>query len=299
MTPIRRELAAIGSILALMVCCGDDESGSPSAQPSASSPSATNDLPRIDLPVERGATVEGLVEVDGHDIYARCAGTREPTVVYFTGWAPDLSKRGVEAIRPIETADEGEHRICSYERRNTGRSEQVAGTQSPEDVLADVDGVLAALGEDGPFVLLAASFGGVVAGLYAVAHPERVVGVLLLDASIPDDYVIDKVHGFPGPCAPENRRLDARDSLEKVDNCRLLKWAYDRRHAEPDVPLTYLAASDPSARGGVADDKYRKAFVERWSPGEWKVVDAPHHMDEADPELVVQHLESVLERAGS
>ena len=115
-----------------------------------------------------------MVDVDGHDIYARCSGTGSPTVVYFTGWAPDPSKRGVNVIKVIEAVDSGKHRICSYERRNTGRSETVDGTQAPEDIVADVDGVLDALGEKGPFVLLGASFGGLVSGAYAVAHPDRV-----------------------------------------------------------------------------------------------------------------------------
>lgn len=261
-----------------------------------SAPATQPALPRISLPVAAGATVEGLVDVNGHDIYARCTGQGAPTIVYFTGWAPDLSKRGVDVVRGIEDADQGRHRICSYERRNTGRSEAVPGTQSPEDVVGDVDGVLAALGEKGPFILLGASFGGLVAGAYAVAHPDRVAGVLLLDAAIPDDYLVDQHDGFEGLCAPANRDADANDSLEKVDNCRLAKWAYDRRDRQPDVPLIYLAASNPSERGNgePGDDVDYQAFVQRWSPGVWQPVDAPHYMDEADPELVEQNIEKVL-----
>lgn len=123
-------------------------------------------LPRITLPVEPGSTVEGLVEVDGHDIYARCAGEGSPTIVYFTGWAPDLSKRGVAIAPGIEDALGPGFRVCSYERRNTGRSESAEGTQSPEDVIADIDGFLAALGEEGPFLLLGASFGGQIASAW-------------------------------------------------------------------------------------------------------------------------------------
>jgi hypothetical protein len=37
-------------------------------------------------------------------------------------------------------------------------------------------------------------------------------------------------------------RAYAWDSLEKIDNSRLSKWAHDRRDQEPDVPLIYLAA---------------------------------------------------------
>jgi pimeloyl-ACP methyl ester carboxylesterase len=256
-------------------------------------------LPRIKLPVRPGETVEGLLDVDGHDIYARCSGTGSPTVVYFTGWAPDPSKRGVSAIRAVEGVSGGKHRICSYERRNTGRSESVDGTQAPEDIVADIDGVLRAMGENGPFVLLGASFGGLVAGAYAVAHPDRTAGILLLDSSIPDDFIIDKRHGFQGMCLKANRQADASDSLEKIDNCRLAKWAYDRRAEEPAVPLLYLAAKNPSHRGDAADDTLRKAFVKRWSPGVWESVSAPHWMDEADPKLVVTSLNRVITLANA
>jgi pimeloyl-ACP methyl ester carboxylesterase len=251
-------------------------------------------LSQIALPVEAGSKVEGLVEVDGHDIYARCAGDGSPTVVYFTGWAEDRTKRGVSIARGIESALGPGFRVCSYERRNTGRSESVEGTQSPEDVIADVDGVLAALGEEGPFLLLGASFGGLVASAYAVAHPELVAGVVLLDASTGVDYDIDELHAFQGACLETNRQADAWASQEKVDNCSLAEWIHDRRDREPDVPLLYLAAQDPSGRGDPADDPIRQAWVESWSPGTWRVVDAPHWMDEADVRLVADAVREVI-----
>ncbi len=289
---------AAGSALCavvLMACGAQASAVSHAAVTSPSTPaSGAEDLPRIALPVGKGASVEGLVDVHGHDIYARCSGTLLPTVVYFTGWAPDLSKRGVEIAKGIEAVDRAKHRICSYERRNTGRSEAVAGTQSPEDIVGDVDGLLTALGERGPFVLLGASFGGLVSGAYAVARPDRVAGVLLLDSSIPDDYIIDQIHGFQGVCLPANREADAWQSLERIDNCRLAKWAYDRRNQQPHVPLIYLAAKDPSDRGDVADDPFRKAYVRSWSPGIWTPVTAPHWMDDADPKLVLQALGRVI-----
>ena len=191
MNHTQRGLAGLTiGVLVLLAACGGGATNSgaepgktppPSAAPTAGATrSAQETLTRIALPVKPGATVEGLVDVNGHDIYARCTGKGAPTVVYFTGWAPDLSKRGVDAVHGIELVDAGRRRICSYERRNTGRSEAVKGSQSPSDVVADVDGLLDALGEHGPFLLLGASFGGLIADVYAVAAVTYFVARLFL-----------------------------------------------------------------------------------------------------------------------
>ena len=294
-------LAACGAVPAATVSPpAPTDSGGALPTPSASASPSTEEQPRIALPVDPGSTVEGLVDVDGHDIYARCAGDGSPTVVYFVGWAGDPGDPPLHATAiaaGIESALGPEFRVCSYERRNTGRSESVEGTQSPEDVIADADGILAALGEDGPFLLLGASFGGVVASAYAVAHPERVAGVVLLDASTGVDYDIDEMNGFQGPCLEANRKIDAFDTLEKIDNCSLAKWIHDRRDREPDVPLLYLAAQNPSDRGTETEDVMRIAWVESWSPGTWRVVSAPHWMDAADTGLVADAVGEVVDLA--
>jgi hypothetical protein len=104
------------SLLGFAVCtfvlaaCAGGASQAPSpgqTRVTQSAAPAGSALPRIHLPVKKGETVEGLVQVDGHDIYARCSGTGSPTVVYFTGWAPDPSKYGVSAIQAIEAVDGG------------------------------------------------------------------------------------------------------------------------------------------------------------------------------------------------
>lgn len=285
-------VAALVPLLILAACAGG-EALSVTPPPVASLP--PEGPPRISLPVEPGGTVEGLVDVGGHDIYARCAGNGSPTVVYFTGWAPEPTKRGVAIASGIENALGPEFRVCSYERRNTGRSEIVDGTQSPEDVIADVDGFLTALGEDGPFLLLGASFGGLVGSAYAVGYPEKVAGVVLLDSSTGVEYEIDERQDFQGACLEANRQADAWELLEKLDNCSVAEWIRDRRDREPDVPMLYLAAQDASHRGGEADDDMRKAWVESWSPGEWRVVSAPHWMDESDTGLVADAVREVID----
>jgi hypothetical protein len=284
---------ALGALLIVIVGCAGSPPGEP-APTSAPTPAPSPTLSRISLPVLTGTTFEGLVDVNGHDIYARCAGTGSPTILYFTGWAPDLDKRGVQLAKGLEQNLGPNYRMCSYERRNTGRSATVAGTQTPEDVVADVDGLMDKLGEKGPFILLGASFGGLVSSAYAVTHPDRVAGELLLDAATGVEYEFDGKTLTEGPCAPANRDEDANRSLEKVDNCSLEKYAYDRIDQQPAVPLLYLAATDSSDRGSPATDLVRQDWVKTWSPGEWRVVNAPHWMDQADTGLVSNAIKEVI-----
>jgi pimeloyl-ACP methyl ester carboxylesterase len=288
------------TIMMLMaVLVGSCGSGHPQgdAVATTSPPSSTSTLPagsqRIDLPVEEGSTVEGLVDVDGHDLYGRCAGIGSPTVVYFTGWENGIA---IDIAAGIEREVGPDVRVCSYERRNIPPSETVEGTQTPEDVIADVDGFLGAVGEDGPFLLLGASFGGLVASAYAVAHPEKVAGMILLDASTGVDYEVDEQRNFSGPCAESNRYADAWNSLEKLDNCSLATWIHERRDREPDVPLLFLAARNPDQRDlGRAGDGIRMGWVESWAPGIWRVVDEPHPMDRDDPRLVAGAIHEVID----
>jgi pimeloyl-ACP methyl ester carboxylesterase len=293
---------AVAVIIVLGACAGAtlEPSGSGVEHTAVGSltPSAPPTPSGIPLPVEPGSTVEGVVDIDGHDIYARCAGDGSPTVLYFTGWGTNRSKRGVAIAKGIEAALGPDIRVCSYERRNTGRSEEVEGTQTPGDVVADIEGFTAALAEEGPFILLGASFGGLVASLYAVAHPEKTAGMVLLDASTGVDYEIDEMHDFQDTaCTAENRQADAFTSLEKIDNCSLEEWIHDRRAQEPAVPMIYLAAEDPSERGDVEDDALRMEWVNSWSPGEWRTVSAPHWMDEANTGIVADAIRDVIELA--
>ena len=304
-----RALRAIAIVVLLMVAgCS---SAAPVIVPStttapASSPAPTpGTLAQIPLPVNGRPALDGLVKVAGHNLAVYCAGSGSPTVVVLHGWIdePGVPSYGFYgALREVLTPD---FRVCSYDRANVGFSESVAGTQTPEMVVGDLDGLMEAIGDRGPYLLIGQSAGGMVASAYAVAHPDKVAGLVMVDSSFDDEITLEDVGMVPsgaGPCDPSNRKADGYESLQKIDNCTIYKWSYSRRELRPKVPLVYLAAkwapwsdqTDLGPKYQKAIIPLQKAYAASWSPGKFEWVDSGHEIHIERPEVVAAAVKWVL-----
>lgn len=295
---------------ALLGACSDGSAKSATnadaaAPPSsaASSPDPTSPAPAPDglsdvaLPVAKGTDVDGLVEVDGHRLAVHCRGSGQPTVVILHGWIDEPGLTSHDYYGPLADNLRGDFRVCDYDRANVGDSEAVSGTQTPEMVVDDLDGVMEAVGDRGPYVLIGQSAGGMVASAYAVAHADKVAGIVMVDADFDEEILLEDVGMVPdgaSPCDPVNRQLDGHESLQKIDVCAMYKWAYQRRDLRPEVPLVYLAAKQspwsaatefgPAYTKGIIP--LQKSYAASWSPGRFEWVDSGHDIHYEKPAAV-------------
>ena len=137
------------------------------------------------------------------EMYLLCRGAGSPTVVLISGtggaadeWTtlpqaqtPAVTAAPAVAVLPALSADT---RVCAYDRPGTIRED---GTLSPTTAVAqpttalqgvrDLHDLLDASGEDQPVVLVGASWGGMIAQLYARVHPRQVLGLVLVDSASP------------------------------------------------------------------------------------------------------------------
>lgn len=261
-----------------------------------------------DGPVARNADVAGLVDVDGHALSVTCSGSGRPTVVILHGWIDEPGLTSESFYGPLRNELEPDYRVCSYDRANVGQSEKVEGTQTPQMVVDDLDGLMTELGDPGPYLLVGQSAGGMVASAYAVAHPDKVAGIVMVDADFDEEITIEDVGmvtSGSSPCDPQNRHLDGDLSLQRIDVCAIYRWAYERRELRPEVPLVYLAAkqapwSASAAFGKVYSRKIvplQKSYAESWSPGKFIWVDSGHEIHYERPEVVGDAVRWVVKEA--
>jgi len=290
--PVPTTARACAALLLLTTAwgCGDE----PSLEEAAG---LTSPAP---MPPTDDQTLEELVKVDGVDLFVRCAGAGEPTVVFLHGADPELEPTTYS--RGIEQGLTDEHRFCVYDRRNVGRSQSVPAPQQPEDMVSDLDGVLQAVEEEGPYVLLGASFGGLLAYAYAGTHPGKVAGIVALDSMFPDELPLERF-------VPRKDRYVAYvesdeagiTSKERIAHYKMLVYANRHLPSEPGIPLTYLASSvEPRNTLGVPayDDRIHEVledFVDRFEPGTLMWVDAPHFMEQAIPGLIAEEVRDLVD----
>ena len=121
------------------------------------------------------STWTGMVPVDDTALYVRDTGGRGRPVVYLNGAYADQSH-----WRRVIADLGSDYRHITYDERARGKSKRSAD-YSFEACLRDVDAVLKARGVDRPLVV-GWSYGGVLSWHWADRNPDRVLGVVCVDA---------------------------------------------------------------------------------------------------------------------
>jgi pimeloyl-ACP methyl ester carboxylesterase len=216
--------------------------------------------------------VDGLVEVgDGHSIYAKCQGQGSPTVVLIAGkgngaqdWQDVLAAGdpahdapgdelpwGIGEIRPSDTAVFGSvarfTRVCAYDRPDIRFEGTDVSTPRPQPHTVDLDvgdlhALLTALGEPAPYVLVAHSYGGLIASLFARTYPESVGALVMIDTVTPlitDVTTADRLVNWDAANAKTSPQV--REGVQLID-------AFEKIEAAPplpDLPAVVMSADKP------------------------------------------------------
>jgi pimeloyl-ACP methyl ester carboxylesterase len=127
-----------------------------------------------------------LVDVGSHRLHVQLLGepTGAPTVVLEAGMA-SMSANWAW-VRDDLTRD---GRVVTYDRAGLGWSDRGTGAMDAATSATELHTLLSAAGVEPPYVLAGHSYGGLVVRMFADRYPAEVAGMVLVDASHPDQWV--------------------------------------------------------------------------------------------------------------
>jgi pimeloyl-ACP methyl ester carboxylesterase len=279
----------------------------------------------------------GLVDIGGgRKMYLECRGSGSPTVVFISGrsdradiWSKmtDSSghlKPGSSAVYPQVSRFT---RVCAYDRPGTvaitgqhvkaSRSSPVPQPTTAANGMTDLHALLTAAKVPGPYVLVAHSWGGLIARLYAAYYPDEVSGLVLVDTLTEllydglrpqeqawwialnsqyspelDPYHQEKTNFVPSfqslRTAPELRRMPV--VILVSDQPYNLKPLAAKGELPPGVPVNFgpvIFKAHVDAQKMLAERLHARLILD---------THASHYVQTEQPQLVINSIREVVEK---
>jgi pimeloyl-ACP methyl ester carboxylesterase len=120
--------------------------------------------------------VPTLAEVSGRNVEVIEGGAGSATVVFESGLGSDWT-----AWDEVAAAVAGRARVFAYSRPGYGASDATTEPRNAARIVEELRALLAARGFAPPYVLVGHSFGGAYMELFAKAHPQDVVALVLVE----------------------------------------------------------------------------------------------------------------------
>ena len=127
-----------------------------------------------------GLTERVVVHPDGRRIRTVLAGSAPGPLVVFEAGMSAPAASWVHTQREVAA----HARTLSYDRAGYGGSDPDPQDRTLDRIVDDLVALLGVLGETAPVVLVGHSWGGPILRVFADRHPERVAGLVFIDATL-------------------------------------------------------------------------------------------------------------------
>jgi pimeloyl-ACP methyl ester carboxylesterase len=246
----------------------------PTSPTSGASPSSTPEPE----PAERVEVAD-----DGRSLLILCDGEGSPTIVFEDGHPSETGGIARFSTGPLWDALAAETRVCAYDRAGYGASDPAPmEPRTADDVVDDLQHLLAAAGEEGPFLLVGSSFGGMIVTHYAAREPGEVAGVVLLDVPAPTDTLtLDEIPelAWDHPANPEH-----------VDVIPEFETRFARDPVSMEAPLLILTAA-----GGQSNLDDQSYWLQVSPDADQVLLEGGHDLDFDNPEGVIAEILGAVE----
>jgi pimeloyl-ACP methyl ester carboxylesterase len=165
--------------------------------------------PQLGSPSPANAPTYGRVDIGGYELAWMCQGEGSPTIIAEAGYNSAGTSTYFDLMEPMSDVS----RVCTYDRAGTGTSDhRPTGMHVTSLVEAkELHALLEGAAISPPYILVAHSYGGFIARLFAATYPPETSGLVLIDSSHEDE--IEPYRRYYGN-SPEGDWVDGGDLIE-------------------------------------------------------------------------------------
>jgi pimeloyl-ACP methyl ester carboxylesterase len=243
-----------------------------------------------------------IIDLGTHRLHIVCMGQGTPTVVFEAGGGDtsDIWHLVQPQVAKFTCA-------CSYDRASIGWSEPGPRPRTSLQIVQELRSLLTGAGKEGPYVLVAHSYGGMHTQLFARLHPQEVVGMVLVDSIHEDHY--DRVPPLIGLEAHDDmvRAASKGEDFEIPDDVLESIKQVRATPPLPDIPILVISAGHDWGPKDSTWGKIRAAWIEMHADLASRAIRGRHIIDREsghrphieNPQLVIEAIREVVEEARS
>jgi pimeloyl-ACP methyl ester carboxylesterase len=238
--------------------------------------------------------------INGQTFEYVIAGQGAPLIVLINGAGGPIEGwfRVMEPLSALGT-------VFAYNRPGTGGSGKPAVAQTGEVIVESLRALLRQANLSPPYLLVGHSLGGLAVNLFARTFPDEVSGVVLLDATAPEDVSVMARHqsGFQRFAQRTLDTLFGKDELGETEHVSHTVGLIQRAGPFPDVPLAVVTGGKPAmtwatpAQALAARAEHQRGLAALSPQGKQIIASRSGHFPQlTEPEVVVEAVRFVTER---
>lgn len=270
-----------------------------------------------------GGETDQLVSIGTHRLHIYCIGAGSPAIVIDVGAGESYT-----SWQSLQEQLAQDTRVCAYDRAGYGQSEPGPMPRHSQQAAGELHRLLQESGEEGPFLLVGHSLGGLNMQVFAANYPEQVAGAVLLDPP-PLGWMLGE--GFPelrelfiqqtvamGAAAGAARASSDPEQKAQAPFLEAVASEHEALFGQSaqqvaairsfgQLPLTVIAATEPDPRFGESSAAFRQFWNDesqklaaRSERGRFILAEgSSHHIHLDAPQLVMDAiLEMLMEARG-